>query len=144
MSELQNGALGDNPETFVTERSDESTTQIPLNCSIVHTTTRYGRKVKPPNRYTLGKSSNFSYNLGSSQFDKIEKLPYHSDYFDHERPKRIEEDLSFPGKWHFALKRNSEGELIRHKAKYVPRGFNQKQGVDYDQTYCPTVIVVTF
>ena len=48
-----------------------------------------------------------------------------------------------PGKWHFALKRNSEGETIRHKARYVASGFKQKQGVDYDQTYSPTVKMVT-
>ena len=47
------------------------------------------------------------------------------------------------GKWHFALKQNSEGEIIRHKARYVARGFKQKRGVDYDQTYSPTVKMVT-
>ena len=47
------------------------------------------------------------------------------------------------GKWHFALKRNSKGEIIRHKARYVARGFKQKRGVDYDQTYSPTVKMVT-
>ena len=47
------------------------------------------------------------------------------------------------GKWHFALKRNSKGEIIRHKARYVARGFKQKRGVDYDQTYSPTVKMIT-
>ena len=47
------------------------------------------------------------------------------------------------GKWHFALKRNSKGEIIRHKARYAARGFKQKRGVDYDQTYRPTVKMVT-
>ena len=47
------------------------------------------------------------------------------------------------GEWHFALKRNSKEEIIRHKARYVARGFKQKRGVDYDQTYSPTVKMVT-
>ena len=47
------------------------------------------------------------------------------------------------GKRHFALKRNSKGEIIRHKARYVARGFKQKRGVDYDQTHSPTVKTVT-
>ena len=47
------------------------------------------------------------------------------------------------GKWYFALKRNSKGEIIRHKARYVDRGFEQKQGVDYYQTHSPTVKMVT-
>ena len=48
------------------------------------------------------------------------------------------------GKWHFVLRRNSKGEIIKHKARYVARRFKQKQGVDYDQTYSPTVKMVTF
>ena len=47
------------------------------------------------------------------------------------------------GKWHFAFKQNSKGEIIRHKARYVARGFKQKRGVDYDQTYSTTVKMVT-
>ena len=47
------------------------------------------------------------------------------------------------GKWHFALKRNSRGETIGHKARYVARGLKQKRGVDYDQTYSPTAKMVT-
>ena len=46
-------------------------------------------------------------------------------------------------KWHFALKRNSKGESIRHEARYVARRFKQKRGVEYDQTYSPTVKMVT-
>ena len=64
----------------------------------MHTTTRYGRKVKPPNRYTPGTSSNLSYNLGSSEFDEIETFAYHSDYVDQELPKSIEEALSSPNR----------------------------------------------
>ena len=175
VSELPNGDLGGNPETLVNEISDESITQNQPHSSSVHTTTRYGRKVKPPNRYAPGTSSNLSYNLGSSEFDEIETFAYHSDYVDQELPKSIEEALSSPewyramkaeydslqknevwdivempegknlvtGKWHFALKRNSKGEIIRHKARYVARGFKQKRGVDYDQTYSPTVKMVT-
>ena len=47
------------------------------------------------------------------------------------------------GKWHFALNRNSKGGILRDKARYVARGFKQKQGVDYDQTYSPTVKMVS-
>ena len=75
--ELKNGDLGGNPETLVTERSNEKITHIPSHSLTVHTTTRYGRKVKSPNRFTPGTSSNLSYNLGSSEFDEIETLAYH-------------------------------------------------------------------
>ena len=174
VGELPNCDLGGRPETLINEISGESIAQNQRHSSTVHTTTRYGQKVKPQNRYAPGTSSNFSYKLGSSEFDDIETLAYHSDYVDQELPKSIEEALSSPewyramkaeydslqinevwdivempegknlstGKWHFALKRNSKGEIIRHKTKYVARGFKQKRGVDYDQKYSPTVKMV--
>ena len=106
VSEFPNGDLCRNPETLVTEISDKSITQNQPHSSTVHTTTRYGRKVKPPNRYASGTSSNLSYNLGSSEFDEndeIETLAYHSDYVDQELPKSIEEAISSP-EWSRAMK----------------------------------------
>ena len=47
------------------------------------------------------------------------------------------------GIWHFANKRNSEGEVINHKTRQVATGLKQKQGVDYDQTSSATVKMVT-
>ena len=69
VSELPNGDLGGDRETLFNEISDESLTQNQPHSSTVDTTTRYGRKVKPPNTYAPGTSSNLSYNLGSSEFD---------------------------------------------------------------------------
>ena len=103
VSELQNSELGGNPETLVTEVSDECITQTQPHSSTVHTTTRYGRKVKPPNSYTPGTSSILSYDLGSSEFDEIETLSYYSDYADQELPKSIKEALSSP-EWYRAMK----------------------------------------
>ena len=84
MSELQNGDLGCNPETLVTERYDESITQTQPHSSTVHTTTKYGRKIRLPN-------SNLSYGLGSPEFHESETLAYQSDFVDHELPKSIEQ-----------------------------------------------------
>ena len=103
MSELPTGDLGGNPETLLNEISDESITLNQSHSSTVHTKTRYGRKVKPPNKYAPGTSSNLSYNLGPSEFDEIETLAYHSDYVDQELPKSIEEALSSP-EWYRAMK----------------------------------------
>lgn len=40
-------------------------------------------------------------------------------------------------KWVFALKRDAEGNITQHKARLVARGFEQRQGVDFDQTFAP-------
>ena len=102
MSDLQNGNLGGNAKALVTERSHKCVTEIQLHSSTVDTTTRYGRKGKPPNRNTPGASNNLSYNLGSSNFDEIETVAYNRYYVDHELPKSIEEAL-FP-EWYRATK----------------------------------------
>lgn len=41
-------------------------------------------------------------------------------------------------KWVFKIKNNENGNKI-HKARLVARGFSQKAGIDYQETYAPTV-----
>jgi hypothetical protein len=43
------------------------------------------------------------------------------------------------GKWIFKPKLNGDGSLERYKARYVLRGFTQRPGVDYDETFSPVV-----
>ena len=43
------------------------------------------------------------------------------------------------GKWVFKLKRGSSGEIVRHKCRWVVRGFTQEEGIDYDQTFASVV-----
>lgn len=44
----------------------------------------------------------------------------------------------FLTKWVFAYKFNSNGEIIKGKARYVVRGFSQREGVDLNKTFAPT------
>jgi hypothetical protein len=43
------------------------------------------------------------------------------------------------GKWIFKHKFNSDGTLKRYKAHWVLRGFTQRPGIDYDETFSPVV-----
>ena len=39
------------------------------------------------------------------------------------------------GKWIFRHKFHADGPLARHKARWVVRGFSQRHGIDYDETF---------
>ena len=44
----------------------------------------------------------------------------------------------------FHVKTREKHELIKYNARYIARGFNQKRGVDFEETFSPTVKMATF
>lgn len=46
-------------------------------------------------------------------------------------------------KWVFKRKRDECGHPVEYKARLVARGFTQRQGFDFDETYAPVVKIVT-
>ena len=44
-------------------------------------------------------------------------------------------------KWIFKLKRNSNGDVVRYKARLVVKGYSQKHGIDYDEVFALVVLI---
>jgi len=54
-----------------------------------------------------------------------------------ERPS----DMKIIGRWGFKVKRNSNNEPEKFKVRLVSKGYNQKYGVDYFETFASVVKV---
>ena len=46
-------------------------------------------------------------------------------------------------RYHFKIKRDATGKIIKYKARYVVKGFLQCPGSDYDLTYAPTASITS-
>lgn len=73
--------------------------------------------------------------------EEIQSLEAHGTW---ELVSRPENRNVISSKWVFKLKRDANGNPIRYKARLVARGFSQKHGIDYFETFSPTIRFSSF
>ncbi|XP_077265931.1 uncharacterized protein LOC143899488 [Temnothorax americanus] len=67
--------------------------------------------------------------------EEIESLKKNKTWVMTDRPK---DHSIIDCKWIYKIKRGSDGEIKRFKARLVARGFRQRPGLDYEETFSPT------
>jgi hypothetical protein len=50
---------------------------------------------------------------------------------------RSKEKLVVGSKWIYKTKHSTHDSIKKYKARFVARGFSQKEGIDYEETFAP-------
>ena len=73
-------------------------------------------------------------NWKSAMLDEIEAMKKNQVWIMSELPEGRQ---SIPNKWIFKYKTNAKGEIERHRARLVIKGYRQQKGIDFNETFSP-------
>ena len=148
------------PEAFVlidNVESDDDSNQISDPVMPVLGTTRSGRQYRGLtgaetglNLFSNCDSEPTSYNAAITGSDKVHWQAAIASELESLVENKVFEEVPLPAgkrcissKWIFKVKINTKGEVTRHKARFVARGFSQREGIDYTEIFAPVAKFTT-
>lgn len=89
-----------------------------------------------PHTYREAISGGTAKQWESSMQEEVNSLKENNTWDIVDRPK---DRAVLTGKWVYKHKRGPNGEIIRYKSRWVVRGFEQREGLDYNDTFASVV-----
>lgn len=56
---------------------------------------------------------------------------------------RLSDKYTITSKWIYKINHTAYGSINKYKARFVARGFSQKEWIDYEETFSPTTRYTT-
>jgi len=151
-----------NPEPSLAERRETRSTQMPSHLRGHYQPT--GRGWSRLDRRANEEESQLAYAMTAATVDdeptSLEEARDRPDSKEWEKAAKAEYDAlmrnktwaveplpkgrtAIDSKWVFKVKRDREGKIERYKGRLVARGFTQRPGIDFDETFAPVAKAVS-
>lgn len=125
-----------NPDAFVLKESEETKEINDLNepFNYPNILLQANITIKEPLTYEEATACREADLWLNAMKDEIASLNKNNTYV---LVKLPEDKRTISCRWVFKIKRNLDGSIERYKARLVARGYSQKEGIDYNETFSP-------